>query len=350
MEPPNSTPQRSGSDDHTELRDRLGRPLRDLRLSVTDRCNFRCRYCMPREHFGPGFRFLPHRDLLTFEELARVCRVFAGFGVKKLRLTGGEPLLRSELTKLVGLLAAIPGLDLALTTNGALLAEHASSLSAAGLRRVTVSLDSLREDVFRKLNDTTYGVSDVLSGIAAAAAAGLGPIKINTVVRRSANDGEIEDLARYFKGTGHVIRFIEYMDVGSTNGWRSADVVSGREIVERIGQRFAIEPIDAAYPGEVAKRWRYCDGGGEFGVITSVTQPFCGACSRARLSAEGKLYTCLFASSGTDLRACVRSSEDDTELAALVRAAWSRRDDRYSELRSEKPLSLRRIEMSYIGG
>jgi cyclic pyranopterin phosphate synthase len=349
MESPSKTPFFS-SPDASELRDRLGRPLRDLRLSVTDRCNFRCRYCMPREHFGPGFQFLSPKELLTFEELGRVCEIFAKFGVKKLRLTGGEPLLRKDLPKLVARLSAIPGVDLALTTNGALLAEHAVALSEAGLRRVTVSLDSLREDVFRALSDTGYGVADVLAGIAAASSAGFAPVKINTVVRRSANDGEVEALARHFKGTGHIVRFIEYMDVGSTNGWRPADVVSGREIVERIAREFAIEPVEPAYSGEVAKRWRYLDGSGEFGVITSVTQPFCGACSRARLSAEGRLYTCLFASSGTDLRARLRSSESDSDVAELIREAWSARADRYSEERSQKPIGLRRIEMSYIGG
>jgi cyclic pyranopterin phosphate synthase len=305
---------------------------------------------MPREHFGPGFAFLARSELLSFEEIARLSRIFAAHGVKKLRLTGGEPLLRTALPTLVRLLADIPDVELALTTNGALLAAHARALVDAGLTRLTVSLDSLDDAVFRRMNDTEFGVTDVLAGIDAAAAAGFRPIKINCVVRRGVNDGEVVELARRFKGSGHVVRFIEYMDVGSTNGWASADVVSGREIIETLDAVFPVEPLGATYPGEVAKRWRYRDGSGEVGVITSVTQPFCGDCTRARLSADGNLYTCLFASQGTDLRTALRSGADDSALTEQIRGVWSRRTDRYSELRAAQPIRLRRIEMSYIGG
>ena len=332
------------------LTDPRGRPLRDLRLSVTDRCNFRCRYCMPKEHFGPGFRFLPRADLLRFEEIARVARVFASLGVKKLRLTGGEPLLRSDLPDLVAQLATIEGVDLALTTNGSLLEARADELVRAGLRRVTVSLDSLDEAIFRQMTDAALAPAKVLAGIEAAARAGLRPVKVNCVVRRGVNDHGIVDLARHFKGSGHVLRFIELMDVGATNGWRMDQVVSGAEIVEKISRELPLEPDAPSYRGEVAKRWRYTDGSGEIGVITSVTSPFCGDCSRARLSAEGSVYTCLFATAGTDLRGPIRAGATDAELSELVRTVWSRRDDRYAELRSENTQSLRRIEMSYIGG
>lgn len=332
------------------LTDPRGRPLRDLRLSVTDRCNFRCRYCMPKEHFGPGFRFLPRADLLRFEEIARVARVFASLGVKKLRLTGGEPLLRSDLPDLVAQLATIEGVDLALTTNGSLLEARADELVRAGLRRVTVSLDSLDEAIFRQMTDAALAPAKVLAGIEAAARAGLRPVKVNCVVRRGVNDHGIVDLARHFKGSGHVLRFIELMDVGATNGWRMDQVVSGAEIVEKISRELPLEPDAPSYRGEVAKRWRYADGSGEIGVITSVTSPFCGDCSRARLSAEGSVYTCLFATAGTDLRGPIRAGATDAELCELIRTVWSRRDDRYSELRSENTQSLRRIEMSYIGG
>ncbi|MCC6662709.1 MAG: GTP 3',8-cyclase MoaA [Polyangiaceae bacterium] len=332
------------------LTDPRGRPLRDLRLSVTDRCNFRCRYCMPKEHFGPGFRFLPRADLLRFEEIARVARVFASLGVKKLRLTGGEPLLRSDLPDLVAQLATIEGVDLALTTNGSLLEARADELVRAGLRRVTVSLDSLDEAIFRQMTDAALAPAKVLAGIEAAARAGLRPVKVNCVVRRGVNDHGIVDLARHFKGSGHVLRFIELMDVGATNGWRMDQVVSGAEIVEKISRELPLEPDAPSYRGEVAKRWRYTDGSGEIGVITSVTSPFCGDCSRARLSAEGSVYTCLFATAGTDLRGPIRAGATDAELSELIRTVWSRRDDRYSELRSENTQSLRRIEMSYIGG
>jgi cyclic pyranopterin phosphate synthase len=330
--------------------DRRGRPLRDLRISVTDRCNFRCGYCMPREHYGNNFRFLPRRELLSFEEIAVLGRVFSANGAVKLRLTGGEPLLRAELPKLVGLLARIPGVEVALTTNGSLLTEHARALADAGLRRVTVSLDSLDDLVFRRMNDVDFPVAKVLSGIEVAAEAGLRPLKINVVVRRGYNDHTLVDVARHFKGSGHVVRFIEYMDVGTTNGWRMAEVVSGREIVERIDRALPLEPIGSGYRGEVAQRFRYRDGSGEVGVITSVSQPFCGDCTRARLSADGRLYTCLFASAGTDLRTPLRQGKSEAELGELVRDVWSARQDRYSELRSEQTRGQRRIEMSYIGG
>lgn len=333
-----------------DLLDSRGRALRDLRLSVTDRCNFRCRYCMPKEHFGPGFKFLPRAELLSFEEIARVARVFVSLGVKKLRLTGGEPLLRADLPKLVAQLASIEGVDIALTTNGSLLGERAEELARAGLRRITVSLDSLDERVFRDMTDADLSPAVVLAGIEAAARAGLRPIKVNAVVRRGVNDAGLVDLARHFKGSGHILRFIELMDVGVTNGWRMDQVVSGQEIVDRISRELPLEPASPSYRGEVAARWRYRDGSGEIGVITSVTRPFCGDCSRARLSAEGSVYTCLFATSGTDLRGPLRRGVDDEGLRELIRSLWARRNDRYSELRSENTRGLRRIEMSYIGG
>jgi cyclic pyranopterin phosphate synthase len=305
---------------------------------------------MPREHFGKNFRFLPRAELLSFEEIALLGRVFAAHGAVKLRLTGGEPLLRAELPKLVALLARIPGVEIALTTNGSLLAEQARALVDAGLGRVTVSLDSLDDGVFRRMNDADFPVAKVLAGIESAAAAGLCPVKINVVVRRGFNDHTLVDLARHFKGSGHVVRFIEYMDVGKTNGWCLQEVVSGREIVERIDRELPLEPIDAGYRGEVARRFRYCDGAGEIGIITSVTQPFCSDCTRARLSASGTLYTCLFASVGTDLRGPLRAGLGEHELGELVRGVWSARQDRYSELRSEQTRGRDRIEMSYIGG
>ncbi|MDX1997573.1 MAG: GTP 3',8-cyclase MoaA [Thermoanaerobaculia bacterium] len=330
--------------------DRLGRPLRDLRISVTDRCNFRCRYCMPREVFGADFPFLPRTEMLSFEEIVRVARVFAGLGVQKVRLTGGEPLLRRNLAFLIRELAAIGGLDLALTTNGSLLAGAAEELAAAGLGRVTVSLDSLDDAVFARMNDTAVPVAEVLRGIAAADAAGLGPIKINAVVKRGVNDHTVVDLARYFRGTPHRVRFIEYMDVGATNGWCLDDVVPAAEIVERIAAVFPLEPVAPGYRGEVARRWRYLDGAGEIGVISSVSQPFCGDCTRARLSAEGQVYTCLFATRGTDLRGPLRAGASEAELTDLLANLWRHRGDRYSELRSAETLGLRKIEMSYIGG
>lgn len=305
---------------------------------------------MPKEHYGPGHVFLPRNEILSFEEIARVARALGQLGLEKVRLTGGEPLLRSELPKLVELLATIPNIEVALTTNGSLLANSAKALREAGLRRVTVSLDSLDDAVFRKMTDADYGVVDVLLGIEAAASAGLAPIKINAVVRRGLNDDGIVDLARHFKGTGHIVRFIEYMDVGITNGWRLDHVVSGKEMVERIRRELPIEPMAAEYRGEVAKRWRYSDGTGEIGFITSVTQPFCGDCSRGRLSSDGKLYTCLFATTGADLRDLLRSGASDDELRDRLRSIWLARQDRYSEIRSENTRSLPRVEMSYIGG
>jgi cyclic pyranopterin phosphate synthase len=329
--------------------DTLGRPLRDLRISVTDRCNFRCVYCMPKEVFGRDHRFLPRRELLTFEEIERVARVFVGLGVHKLRITGGEPLLRRDLEVLIGRLAAIGDLDLTLTTNAALLAQKAQALADAGLTRVTVSLDSLDDEVFRTMNDVDFPVARVLAGIDAAAAAGL-PVKVNVVVQRGLNEGSVLDIARRFRGTGHPVRFIEYMDVGATNGWRMDDVVPAAEIVAAIGAEFPLEPVESAYRGEVAERYRYRDGAGEIGVIASVTQPFCGDCTRARISADGKLYTCLFALRGHDLRAVLRSDAEEPELEDAIRAVWERRTDRYSELRTEETGGLRKVEMSYIGG
>ncbi len=333
------------------LRDRLDRPLRDLRVSVTDRCNFRCAYCMPREVFGADYEFLPRSELLTFEEIERVVHLVAGLGVHKVRLTGGEPLLRKGIEDLVGRIAAIDGVDdLALTTNGSLLARKAAGLADAGLSRVTVSLDSLDDTVFRSMSDVDFPVARVLEAIDAAAAAGLTPVKVNVVVQRGVNDHQVLDMARAFRGTGHVVRFIEYMDVGTSNGWRMDDVVAAEEIVTAIAEQWPLEPIPDAYRGEVANRWRYRDGTGEIGVIASVTQPFCGDCSRLRLSSEGKLYTCLFASTGTDVRAPLRSGASDAELVDLIAGVWADRTDRYSEERSGIPLGLPKVEMSYIGG
>lgn len=330
--------------------DARGRPLRDLRISVTDRCNFRCRYCMPRELFGPGFEFLPNSEVLSFEEITRLARLFVAEGVRKIRLTGGEPLLRRELPTLVAMIAAIPNVDLTLTTNGSLLEQQAAALAAAGLRRVTVSLDALDDGVFQAMNDANFPVAKVLAGIDAAAAAGLRPVKVNAVVRRGMNDAAILQMARYFKGTGHMLRFIEYMDVGHTNGWCLDEVVPAAEIVERIDAELPLEPLEPNYRGEVAARYRYRDGAGEIGVIASVTQPFCSDCTRARLSADGKLYTCLFASVGQDLRRLLRDGADDAMLSRLIRRTWNAREDRYSEIRSSQTADPSRIEMSYIGG
>jgi GTP 3',8-cyclase len=336
------------------LLDRLGRPLETLRVSITDRCNFRCVYCMPKEVFGRDYAFLERRELLTFEELTRIVGIFADLGVRTVRLTGGEPLVRRNVEHLVELLAALETptgekLELALTTNGSVLAQKAEALAAAGLGRVTVSLDSLDDDAFRAMNDVDFPVQKVLDGIDAASAAGL-PVKINAVVKRGANDGDILALAEHFRGSGHVLRFIEYMDVGSTNGWRLADVVSAEEIVGRISERWPLEPVAAERPDATARRWRYVDGAGEIGVVASVTKPFCGGCSRARLSAEGRLYTCLFAARGHDLRAPLRLGANDEELTEQLRTLWTRRSDRYSELRTAETASLRKVEMSYIGG
>ena len=331
--------------------DRHARPLRDLRVSVTDRCNFRCPYCMPRALFGPDHAFLPRTELLTYEELDRLVRVFAALGVTKVRLTGGEPLLRRDLEVLVELAATAPGIeDVALTTNGSLLASRAGTLAAAGLRRVTVSLDSLRPEVFADLGDTRVPLSQVLDGIAAAVDAGL-PVKLNTVLRRGVNDDDLLPLLEFARTGGHVLRLIEYMDVGTTNGWELSEVVPSAELLDRIAAAHPVEPV----PGQdgsaaVAERWRYLDGGGEVGLISSVTKPFCGTCTRARLTAVGELFTCLFATTGTDLRAVLRSGADDDDLLAAVGGRWARRDDRYSELRGAGVTDLPRAEMSYLGG
>ncbi len=351
--PPNpqsndTAPITAGGSNGSQLHDAFGRPLSDLRISVTDRCNFRCSYCMPKEVYGAGFRFLPKPDILSFEEITRVAGVFVRAGVRKLRLTGGEPLLRSQLPKLVNSLAAL-GADLALTTNGSLLAKYAQALVDAGLSRVTVSLDALDDATFRRMNDMSFPVNAVLDGIAAARAVGL-PVKVNTVVQKGVNDGEVLPLAEHFRNSGIPLRFIEFMDVGSTNGWRPETVTSGREILERIGTRYPLHPVDPNQRGEVAERWRYADGAGEIGVITSVTQPFCRDCTRARLSAEGKLYTCLFASHGHDLRDLLRDGTDDADLTKRIADIWSARRDRYSELREAGQARHDKIEMSYIGG
>jgi cyclic pyranopterin phosphate synthase len=331
------------------LLDTLGRPLETLRISVTDRCNFRCVYCMPKEVYGRDHQFLERKELLSLEEIARVAGVFAELGVRRVRITGGEPLVRRNVEYLVELLHAIPGLELALTTNGALLPQKAQALADAGLDRVTVSLDSVDDATFRALNDVDFPVTKVLEGIDAAAAARL-RVKVNAVVKRGANDDGIVALAEQFRGTGHVLRFIEYMDVGHTNGWRLDDVVSSDEIVAMIDAVHPLEPVAAARPDETARRYRYRDGAGEIGVIASVTKPFCGGCSRARLSAEGRLHTCLFALKGHDLRAPLRLGASDAELAEQIRGIWTRRTDRYSELRTSKTAALPKIEMSYIGG
>jgi cyclic pyranopterin phosphate synthase len=328
--------------------DTFGRPLRDLRISVTDRCNFRCVYCMPKEVYGRDHRFLERRELLTFEEITRVARTFVSAGVKKLRITGGEPLVRRDLERLIAQLAELD-VDLTLTTNGSLLPQKAQALAEAGLRRITVSLDSLDDAIFRALNDVDFSVERVLDGIDAAAAAGL-PVKVNAVIKRGVNDDQIVPLAAFFRERGHTLRFIEYMDVGHTNGWRLDDVVPAKEIVGLLDEAFGVEPAEALYRGEVAQRWRYKDGNGEVGVIASVTQPFCGDCTRARLSAEGKLFTCLFAVRGHDLRALIRGGASDQELEAAVRTVWGGRVDRYSDLRSAATADLDKVEMSYIGG
>jgi cyclic pyranopterin phosphate synthase len=334
------------------IADAFGRPLRDLRLSITDRCNFRCVYCMPKEVFGRDYQFLERSALLTFEEIERLARIFVRLGIAKIRLTGGEPLVRRDVEHLIQMLASISDLDLALTTNGSALAAKAEGLKAAGLERVTVSLDSLDDGVFRAMNDADFPVARVLEGIEAAAAAGL-EVKINMVVKRGLNDDSILDMARYWHGSGHILRFIEYMDVGTTNGWRMDDVISAEEIVATIGAELPLEQIAPNYPGEVATRWRYADGGGEVGVIASVTKAFCRSCTRARISAEGSLYTCLFASAGHDLRSPLRSGATDDELHDILAGIWTRRDDRYSEMRSSATAELeeaRKVEMSYIGG
>jgi cyclic pyranopterin phosphate synthase len=331
-------------------RDRLGRSLRDLRISVTDRCNFRCVYCMPKEVFGKDYPFLERKEILSFEEIARMARIFRGLGIEKIRLTGGEPLVRRNIERLIEMLAAIPGLDLTLTTNGSLLRQKAQALKNSGLNRVTVSLDSLDDTVFRRMNDVDFPVTRVLEGIDAAATAGLAPVKINMVVKRGENENGIVAMARHFRGTGHILRFIEYMDVGHTNGWRMDDVITAREIVGMIDAEMPLEPVDRNYPGEVAERWRYRDGSGEIGVIASVTQAFCRDCTRIRLSTDGKLYTCLFATAGHDVRALLRGGATDGDIGSTISEIWTRRADRYSEIRTANTTKLHKIEMSYIGG
>ena len=345
----------AGAPSTGSAQDRLGRPLRDLRISVTDRCNFRCTYCMPREVFGENYRFLPHDQLLSFEEIARLAKIFAEHGIEKIRLTGGEPLLRRNIERLIEMLAAITlpngeRIELTLTTNASLLAKKARALKDAGLRRVTVSLDALDDATFMAMNDADFPVAKVLAGIDAADAVGLAPVKINMVVKRGMNEQSILPMARRFKGSGHVLRFIEFMDVGASNGWRMDDVIPSREIIRMIGAQMPLEPIDPNYPGEVAKRWRYRDGSGEIGVISSVTQAFCSTCTRARISTEGMLYTCLFATSGYDFRALLRGGKSDAEIRAGISAVWGARDDRYSEIRTAETAKERKIEMSYIGG
>jgi len=330
--------------------DTLGRRLHDLRISVTDRCNFRCVYCMPKAVFDSDYRFLPHADLLTFEEIARVAKVFVDRGVAKIRLTGGEPLVRRNVERLVEMLAALGDVDLTLTTNGALLARKAAGLRDAGLKRVTVSLDSLDDATFRAMNDVDFPVGKVLDGIDAAAAAGLAPLKINMVVKRGLNEASVVPMARRFKGSGHIVRFIEYMDVGVTNGWAMSEVVPAAEIVRMIDAEMPLEAADPNYAGEVARRWRYRDGGGEIGVIASVTQAFCRDCTRARLSTDGKLFTCLFANEGYDLRGLLRDGHSDEAIGNAIAAVWRRRADRYSEIRSANTPRMAKVEMSYIGG
>ncbi len=355
-------PQRSDSfgspaSDSGELRDALDRPLRDLRISVTDRCNFRCSYCMPEEIYGEKYRFLPRAEILSFEEIERLVGIFAGLGARKLRITGGEPLLRVDLPNLLGRIARVPGVeDLALTTNASLLPRQAAALADAGLRRVTISLDSLDEAVFSRMNGGKLSAARVLEGVEAAERVGLGPVKINSVVQKGVNDHTLVDLARHFKGSGHIVRFIEYMDVGTRNQWDLTQVVSAAEIVERIGREMPLEPAEPNYVGEVARRWRYRDGEGEIGVIASVTQPFCGTCTRARLTTEGQLVTCLFAEDGVDLRAPLRQGASDDEIRRTIVDTWNRRSDSYSEerqgllqIKGARP-ARRSIEMYQIGG
>ena len=325
--------------------------MRDLRISVTDRCNFRCTYCMPKEVFGRDYVFLSRDQILTFEEISRLARIFVDLGVRKIRLTGGEPLLRRDIEKLIIMLADISGLeDLAMTTNGSLLAGRAKALREAGLKRITVSLDSLNEATFQAMNDVSFPVAKVLEAIDAAADAGLAPVKVDMVVKRGVNDDDIVSMAGHFKGTGHVLRLIEYMDVGTTNGWRLDDVVSAREMRQRIDTLWPIEPVEAAYFGEVAERYRYKDGSGEIGIIASVTQAFCGDCTRARLSADGEIYTCLFSAGGHDLRSLLRDGSSDEQIASLIGTVWGKRADRYSAIRSEDTIGLAKVEMSRIGG
>ena len=337
---------------NTHLIDTLSRPIRDLRISVTDRCNFRCTYCMPKEVFNSDYEFLRRDDLLSFEEITRISKIFANLGVKKIRLTGGEPLLRKDLPVLVEQLSSIAGIeDISLTTNGVLLTQKmAQQLKDSGLHRITVSLDALDDETFKAISDVSFKVDKVLDAIETADSVGLSPVKINMVVKKGVNEQAILPMAKHFHSSGIILRFIEFMDVGSTNHWQMDDVFSAKEIVDAINQELPIEPADANYKGEVAKRWSYKDGGGEIGVISSVTQPFCQSCTRARLSAEGKLYTCLFATQGKDLRRLIREGENDEHVAEVVSAIWKKRTDRYSELRSSETVLLPKVEMSYIGG
>jgi len=337
------------------LTDPRQRRLHDLRISVTDKCNFRCTYCMPKDVFGPGYKFLPHDALLTFEEITRFSKIAAELGVEKLRLTGGEPTLRRNLPTLIEMLSQIrtpsgKALDLTLTTNGSTLVRQAKALKDAGLQRITVSLDSMNDAVFRAMNDVDFPVADVLKGIDAALAAGLAPVKVNMVVKRGVNDHTVVEMARHFKGTGVIVRFIEFMDVGSTNGWRMDDVMASRDIVAAIHAEHPLVAVDALYAGEVAERWRYADGSGEIGVISSVTEAFCNTCTRARLSTDGKIYTCLFADHGVDFRSLLRDESSDDDIAALLAGLWQVRTDRYSEIRTAETAKLRKVEMSYIGG
>jgi cyclic pyranopterin phosphate synthase len=332
-----------------ELADTRGRAMHDLRISVTDRCNFRCVYCMPREAFGADHPFLPYSAILTFEEITRLARIFVELGVRKIRLTGGEPLVRRDLHRLVAMLAELDA-EVTLTTNGSLLAKQAHALKLAGLKRVTVSLDSLDDATFRAMNDADFPVAKVIEAIDVAAAEGLMPVKINMVVKRGVNDEHLVQMAERWRGSGHIVRFIEYMDVGSTNGWRMDDVIPSAEVVRRIAARWPLEPVDANYQGEVAERWRYVDGRGEIGVISSVTQAFCATCTRMRLSTEGSLFTCLFAETGHDLKALVRGGAGDEEIRNEIAAVWQQRADRYSEIRTGETAKQRKVEMSYIGG
>ncbi len=344
---------------HGHTQDKRGRTLRDLRISVTDRCNFRCTYCMPKEVFDKNYPYLAHQELLSFEEITRLTKIFASLGVEKIRLTGGEPLLRKNLEALIEMLATIrtpenKTLDLTLTTNGSALRKKAAALKAAGLKRLTVSLDGLDDSIFKKMNDVDFPVADVLDGIAAAQEVGFENIKVNMVVKKGTNDHEIVAMAKHFKGSGIILRFIEFMDVGSSNGWNMEQVLPSKEVIARINEVFPLEPIEANYSGEVAQRWRYVDGSGEIGVISSVTQTFCHECTRARISTDGQMYLCLFANEGFDFKTLLRTGKSDLEIANAVMNTWAARDDHYSEIRGSQTASLsssnRKVEMSYIGG
>ena len=330
--------------------DMLGRYIRDLRISVTDRCNFRCIYCMPKSVFNDGFKFLPHDALLSFEEIERIARIFVAQGVQKIRITGGEPLLRRNIEQLIEKLAALPGIEITLTTNGSRLAQKAKALKAAGLHRITVSLDALDDATFRHMAGGDFSVKDVLAGIDAAAAAGLDPVKVNMVVKHGTNDHAILPMVRYFRGSGHVLRFIEFMDVGTSNGWKLDEVLPSRDIIRLIDSEYPVEPVNPKHFSEVAKRWRYKDGAGEIGVVSSVSQAFCSSCTRLRLSPEGSLFTCLFAQKGHSLRDLLRHGGSDAELGAAIAGIWQQRNDRYSEIRTNNTAGLKKVEMYYIGG